>query len=186
MTTRISPRRSCGSWRMTICPLWNKPFARNLMDWIKTATVAPPAELLGYRHCTQSEDRGAAVKPRGEITLFIRSYLPTFRFRISAVHEPSFAMADELVRTTGIEPVWPKPRDFKSLASTNFATSASLICLAFSLLGGKCFPIKPLRFPFQVQRTVPLVRTVECPDDVLLRRPSATRRTRQAPASLRK
>ena len=32
----------------------------------------------------------------------------------------------KVVRTAGIEPAWPKPRDFKSLASTGSATSASL------------------------------------------------------------
>ncbi len=30
----------------------------------------------------------------------------------------------DLVPGAGLEPAWPKPRDFKSLASTNFATRA--------------------------------------------------------------
>src|SRR5687767_5685540 len=44
-------------------------------------------------------------------------------YRATAYWE--FLFLFNMVRTVGLEPTWPRPRDFKSLASTGSATSAS-------------------------------------------------------------
>lgn len=57
-------------------------------------------------------------------------YAPGMGFRTAETTLPFKVLADlttqdvGMVRTTGVEPVYPKVRDFKSLASTSFATSA--------------------------------------------------------------
>src|SRR3954469_8885286 len=57
-------------------------------------------------------------------------------------------------------------RDFKSLASTSSATSASLICIAFLPFARNCFEANPSRFANPCSRLV--LDSAECTDDVLL------------------
>src|SRR5437016_5355788 len=57
-------------------------------------------------------------------------------------------------------------RDFKSLASTSSATSASLISIAFLPFARKCFAANPSCFANRCSRLV--LDPAECADDVLL------------------
>ena len=41
---------------------------------------------------------------------------------------PTHVHREDLVRTPGVEPGWPRPRDFKSLVSTNSTTLAKVAC----------------------------------------------------------
>ncbi len=99
--------------------------------------------------------------------------LTLLRARRRSLAKRNLRIDFNLVRAAGIEPAWPRPRDFKSLASTSFATPATA---AFCHFPDGCdraeacgcdvtttFPLPPLFAPPRDDRAQPKRRQTETP-----------------------
>lgn len=74
-------------------------------------------DLAAHKHVPDVEDATDA-----KLRLFLIDQSEIFKIPLAA--DNGEKSSENLVRTAGIEPARPKSRDFKSLASTSFATSA--------------------------------------------------------------